>query len=721
MSAFLFESPIDLSNLEILRVRLEHWAATPVDAPPPSGKIGFNSGNLYPEWSDGTEWHAIRPPHLPGVRNGFGLVVDDRLEVETFVGDLEGTADLAVALVDPIGVKISGKAVASVVSVNGGGTGDLVVTALDVDPDEIALANRKIITGDGTGRGIAVDRSSVLISDWGAPDKDIEMSGWQFLNVRYPTLDRHVATREFVYDVLAGVGPKTPCRLATAEALPAYTATAGAATVMTATSNGALYVDGTLVEVNDRILVIYETAGNAKCNGVMVVTQVGSPSQPYILTRASDADADAEVDTGDEYFVVEGSENGGTWWSLQTEEPITVGTTGLTFVQTGGLKTYTAGNGIVVSGTVIHFASSSDYTDGGVFYGDGANSVGQTGGGSLYGVLRMGASNVPEFGTVKLDSDVAVSAVLRTKNGGTGVASWTVGDLVLGGDGEAALDRLAATTSGRALVSKGVGTKPAYEKIALNTAGDVTAGPAGSHIQGVLQTANGGTGRGTFTSRGVVYGNGTGALAVTGAPSSWQLLQASAGAGLNEPAFVTIAGDIQATGALEGAGFFRIAAGAVTFSKMASLTSPSVIGRKTGSGIPEQISWGLDGTVLRRNGTTLDFGAIALDNANATSGLLPTTRGGTGVNAPLVFPTDGGLIPRMRKINLSSGQQSYTITHGYGDMFVGYWVYDQNGRRVEVRADIDSATLVLTFGFVTTKNYHVVLVGHPTGDTWSPV
>ena len=53
----------------------------------------------------------------------------------------------------------------------------------------------------------------------------------------------------------------------------------------------------------------------------------------------------------------------------------------------------------------------------------------------------------------------------------------------------------------------------------------------GGSITGItdLVVADGGTGAGTFTSKGILYGNGTGALQVTAAGSEGQVLQAGSG------------------------------------------------------------------------------------------------------------------------------------------------------------------------------------------------
>jgi hypothetical protein len=66
--------------------------------------------------------------------------------------------------------------------------------------------------------------------------------------------------------------------------------------------------------------------------------------------------------------------------------------------------------------------------------------------------------------------------------GGTGLSTYTVGDLLYA-SGASALSTLAGVASGNALISGGVGTAPSWGKVGLTT-----------HVSGILPVANGGTG-----------------------------------------------------------------------------------------------------------------------------------------------------------------------------------------------------------------------------------
>ncbi len=93
---------------------------------------------------------------------------------------------------------------------------------------------------------------------------------------------------------------------------------------------GTLTHDGVALIAGDRFLY---THGSPEVgweqNGIYVVA-AGA------WARAADADTSAEVTAGMACFVSEGTTYGNTTWVLTTDDPIVLGTTGLTFAQIGG-------------------------------------------------------------------------------------------------------------------------------------------------------------------------------------------------------------------------------------------------------------------------------------------------------------------------------------------------------------------------------------------------
>lgn len=113
---------------------------------------------------------------------------------------------------------------------------------------------------------------------------------------------------------LARVGVHAPVRLATAAALPAYTASASG--VLTADANGALSVDGVAVAAGDRVLV--KNAASGENNLIMVVTDTGGASAPYVLTPAPDSNSAADLPIGSSVYVQAGSTLAGNTYELTT-------------------------------------------------------------------------------------------------------------------------------------------------------------------------------------------------------------------------------------------------------------------------------------------------------------------------------------------------------------------------------------------------------------------
>ena len=100
---------------------------------------------------------------------------------------------------------------------------------------------------------------------------------------------------------------------------------------------------------------------------------------------------------------------------------------------------------------------------------------------------------------------------LSVAQGGTGASSFTSGGLLIG-NGNGAISTLANTTFS---LTGSLGAAKTITSLTVDAYGRVTAATA-SDISGLTVT-QGGTGASTFTAKGIVYGDGTNALAVTAA------------------------------------------------------------------------------------------------------------------------------------------------------------------------------------------------------------
>jgi hypothetical protein len=123
------------------------------------------------------------------------------------------------------------------------------------------------------------------------------------------------------------------------------------------------------------------------------------------------------------------------------------------------------------------------------------------------------ASDVPTLNQNTTGTAAGLSATLAASSGGTGQASYAVGDLLYAST-TTALSKLADVASGNSLISGGVGVAPSWGKIGLTT-----------HVSGTLAVTNGGTGVTTSTGSGnnVLSTSPTLVTPVLGTPSSGTL------------------------------------------------------------------------------------------------------------------------------------------------------------------------------------------------------
>ncbi len=217
------------------------------------------------------------------------------------------------------------------------GTAVFMIAALTQPRQNGTIALTSDITGGGGGGDVfgpgptTVDRS---IPSWNgtggytlrANAAPIIASDGRITTVTDPTGDQDaVNLRTLTSQIVALVSSRRAVRLVTAAALPSYTRSSN---TITATSNGALSVDGVSVASGDRILNRHGTGAD---RGIFTVTATGSGGAPYVLDRATDADAAGDLATGQIVNVTAGSTRVGAAYYLSTTGAITLNTTTLTY------------------------------------------------------------------------------------------------------------------------------------------------------------------------------------------------------------------------------------------------------------------------------------------------------------------------------------------------------------------------------------------------------
>ncbi len=244
---------------------------------------------------------------------------------------------------------------------------------------------------------------------------DQSMGGFKLTNVATPVSTGDAANKAYVDARASGLDPKGSVKVVS---------------VANLTLSGEQTIDGVLTST-DRILVTGQTTASE--NGIYV-TSSGA------WTRSTDADSDAEVTAGMHCFIEEGTNYADTGWILETNDPITVGTTSLTFSQytgagdtvagagltkTGNTLDVGAGNGIAVAadsvavnldGTTLAVSGSglklSDLTDAYLLVGNVSNIA--------TGVAMSGDATLANTGALTLAANVLKEADIVSKEVPTG-------------------------------------------------------------------------------------------------------------------------------------------------------------------------------------------------------------------------------------------------------------------------------------------------------------
>jgi hypothetical protein len=226
---------------------------------------------------------------------------------------------------------------------------------LVIDGTAVTATAAELNYVDGVTSNIQTQLDSKLNLSGGTMTGALTLSG-------APTADNHATTKIYVDELIAaGIHYHDPVRVESPDSAGSLTATYDNGTSgvgATLTNNGtqaALVIDDVTLNTNDRVLIYNQT--NAFENGIYTVTNTGSASTNWVLTRATDADSygvdNQSLSEGTSIFVLEGTDGSGEVYACTTTGTITFGTTAINFSQIGKSAVITGNGGITVTGNQV--------------------------------------------------------------------------------------------------------------------------------------------------------------------------------------------------------------------------------------------------------------------------------------------------------------------------------------------------------------------------------
>ena len=368
-----FLVPINLNQLELQNARIQNLSTTQIGsiASPVTGQVVYDSTVNQLKVYEGTGWAPVG-----GVATGTGAPASTPMSIGSMYLDLTNLV-----------VYVSNGTASSANWV------PVMPYGLTADMANLGLANAqgtslKVSRADHVHRHIDADHSGIHLNALATATGDYSMGTYKITNLATPVAGTDAANKNYVDAAVTGLNVHDQVQVATTANLTGWTYAAGTTDASQGTGIGATLtngttgtstIDGYTLLANDRVLVKNQTT--ALQNGVYYVSTAGTTGVATVLTRATDADNHiaGQVTAGDFVFVAGGSTLLSTGWTQTAQgtattpsKGIKLGTDALTFSQFSGAGTYTASNGVTLTGTNFVFTPT---TTGGLQTGSSGAAV----------------------------------------------------------------------------------------------------------------------------------------------------------------------------------------------------------------------------------------------------------------------------------------------------------------------------------------------------------
>lgn len=297
-----------------------------------------------------------------------------------------------------------------------------------------------------------------------------------------PSTALQAVTKQYADNIAGGNNYKDTVIAASTAALT-VTYSNGAAGVGATLTNAGTQVtfalDGQSPSVGQRVLI--KNQASTFQNGIYSVTNVGSGSTNWVLTRTLDYNTAAQIKPGDLIPTENGTTNANTLW-LQTATVATMGTDPITFQQFSSAP-LTLPLSLANGGTNASLAANN----GGIFYSTASAGALLAGTATARQMLQSGATGAPAWSTATYPATTTVSQILYSSATNVVGGITTANSAVLVTDSSGVPTMSGTMTNGQLIIGNTSGTPTA----ATLTAGSNVTITNGAHTITIAQSAGG--------------------------------------------------------------------------------------------------------------------------------------------------------------------------------------------------------------------------------------